>query len=416
VGQFDNIHGQMTAHPVSVGATPILDSAVRPKARKKKLAGVLLGVFVGICCSAVMINASNHARAERNPAREYILLLFFLVLALTVVVHESGHLLAGWMVGFRFNAIAIGPFSARMEYGRLKVQVRKALPAGGYAGMGVNQVRRLRRRLLAFIAGGPMANLLSAALIALFLAYDPLLTSWLSVAGDIFWKISAMIGVANFLPFRLGMLYTDGARIVMLFTSRSRSQRWMSLMAVGSQSHAGVRPKSWRRTWLDAAGRIRDESVDDFAGNWIAYAAANDRKDAPVAASHLERCLELVNLLGPSLQDLVALEAAVFTAWFRGNTVIAEKWLGQVKRIKTLPQLMQIRADIALHCARREFAPALSKWQQGFVFIEKLPPSPVKTRLTEGFLEWRDEIQERQNLQATSPADSTSAAQTAILS
>ena len=36
-----------------------------------------------------------------------------------------------------------------------------------------------------------MANLLSAALIALFLASDPLPTSWLSVAGDIFWMISA---------------------------------------------------------------------------------------------------------------------------------------------------------------------------------------------------------------------------------
>lgn len=401
----------MAGQSASAGATPILDSAVRPTTGKKKLGGVLLGFFVGICCAAVMINASNQARAVRNPAEGSILLLFFLTLTLTIVVHESGHLLAGWMVGFRFNSIAIGPFSVQMQYGRLKIQVRRALPAGGYAGMGVDQVRRLRRRLLVFVAGGPMANLLSAALIALLLAYDPLPTSWLSVAGDIFWKISAMIGVANFFPFRLGTLYPDGARIAMLFTSRARSHRWMSLLALGSQSHAGVRPKNWRRTWLDAAGRMKDGSVDDFAGNWVAYVAANDRKDAPVAALHLEGCLGLVNQLGPSLQDLVTLEAAVFTAWFRENAGIAEKWLAQVKRIKTLPQLMQIRADIALHCARKEFAPALSQWQRGFAFIEKLPPSPVKTRLTEGFLEWRDEIHERQNLQ---PDASTSAAQAAI--
>ena len=243
-----------------------------------------------------------------------------------------------------------------------------------------------------------MANLLSAALIALFLASDPLPTSWLSVAGDIFWMIS-LIGVANLFPFRLGTRYSDGARIAMLLTSRSKSRRWISLMAVGIQRHAGVRPKNWRRTWLDAAGRIQDGSVDDFVGNWVAYAAAYDRKDAPVAASHLERCLGLVNLLGPSLQDVVALEAAVFTAWFRENAVIADKWLRQVKKIKTFPQLMQIRADIALHCARREFAPALSQWQRAFAFIEKLPPSPARTRLTEGLLEWRDEIQERQNSQ-----------------
>jgi hypothetical protein len=85
----------------SAGATPILDSAVCPTAGRKELAGELRGVFVGICCSVALITASNHARAVRNPAQGYIVLLFFLVLPLTVVVHESGHLLAGWMVGFR---------------------------------------------------------------------------------------------------------------------------------------------------------------------------------------------------------------------------------------------------------------------------------------------------------------------------
>lgn len=373
------------------------------RTRRKKLAGILFGVLVGIFCGIALITASNRARAARNPAQDYILLLFFATLSLSIVMHELGHLLAGWMVGFRFNSITIGPFSLRMEYGRLKVQVRRALPAGGYAGMHINRIRRLRRRLLIFTAGGPLANLLSATLVASFLAYDPMPTSWLSVAGEIFWKVSVMIGVANFLPFRLGALYPDGARIAMLIGSRGRSRRWMSIAAIGSQGQSGVRPKQWKRTWLNAAGGVPDGSVDDFAGNWVAYAAANDRKDAPVAAFHLERCLGLVNLLGPTLQDTIALEAAVFTAWFREDAVVAQKWLQHVKRIKSLPQLMRIRADIALHCARKEFGPALSRWQEGFAFIEKLPLTAVKTRLTVGFQEWRNEIIERQNSEAARP-------------
>jgi hypothetical protein len=97
--------------------------------------------------------------------------------------------------------------------------------------------------------------------------------------------------------------------------------------------------------------------------------------------------------------------------------VLAEKWKAQVRKLKAVSPLMLIRADIALHCARKEFAPALSRWQEGFGFIEKLPPTPVKTRLTEGFLEWRNEIQERQNLEATKPpADLISTAQPAIQS
>jgi hypothetical protein len=48
---------------------------------------------------------------------------------------------------------------------------------------------------------------------------------------------------------------------------------------------------------------VHDGSVDDFAGNWLAYAAASDRKDDDAAALHLERCLELMHLLGPSIGE-----------------------------------------------------------------------------------------------------------------
>jgi len=195
------------------------------------------------------------------------------------------------------------------------------------------------------------------------------------------------------------VLYPDGARMAMLLTSRAKTRRWMSICAIGCQSQAGVRPRQFKRTWLEAAGAVRDGSIDDFAGNWVAYVAANDRKDTPVAAFHLERCLELVNLLGPSLRDLVALEAAVFTAWFRGNAAIAQKWMGQIKRLKAQSQLMRMRAEIALCCARQEFGPALTQWENVVSFIQKLPPTPVKNKLLEGFIEWRDEIRERQRSQ-----------------
>jgi hypothetical protein len=36
------------------------------------------------------------------------------------------------------------------------------------------------------------------------------------VAAEIFWIISAILGIANLLPFRIGILYPDGAMIRML--------------------------------------------------------------------------------------------------------------------------------------------------------------------------------------------------------
>jgi hypothetical protein len=175
-----------------------------------------------------MIFSSNRASQARNPAADYIVTLYLFALALAVAVHEVGHLFAGWMVGFRFSSITIGPIGLRLEYGRLKIHFQSRLPAGGYAGMHVNQIRRLRCRLLIFTAGGPAANLLSAAVIPFFLAHASLNDSWLSVAAEIFWIISRILGIANLLPFRIAILYPDGAMIRLLLWSRSQARRWIS--------------------------------------------------------------------------------------------------------------------------------------------------------------------------------------------
>jgi hypothetical protein len=90
-------------------------------------------------------------------------MFYLLSFVLTVIVHEVGHLLGGWIVGFRFSFISIGPFSLKLEYGKIKLRVVRAMPAAGYAGMHVDRVRRLRRRLLFFTIAGPLTNLLSAA-------------------------------------------------------------------------------------------------------------------------------------------------------------------------------------------------------------------------------------------------------------
>jgi hypothetical protein len=353
---------------------------------------------LGLGFAVVLVHTSNSTRHVRNSATDFTLAFYLVGLFLTLVVHEVGHLLAGWFVGFRFSLISIGPVSMRLEYGKLRVQLRRGIPAGGYAGMHLDQVRRLRSRLLIFSGAGPVANLLAAAGMAVFLRYSLSQSpgGWLYAPANIFLWISVVIGLVNLVPFKRGMLYTDGARIAMLLLSRARSRRWICIAAVGNQNQKGVRSREYKRTWLRAATSLHDGSVDDFAGNWLAYASANDRKDAPLAALHLERCLELVNLLGPSIQDLVALEAAVFTAWFRNNAAVAQTWLGQVQKLKALPQLLQIRAGVALPCAMLEYNQALTCWQQGLAFINALPITPLQARLRDGWLEWQGEILERQ--------------------
>lgn len=376
---------------------------MRPKAARKRIGGVIFGLIAGMAFAGLLIESSNAAKDAGNPAAAFVLPFFLMSFVVAVAVHEFGHVLAGWTVRFRFSFISIGPLFLKIEYGRPKVGLRRGMPAGGRAGMHVDQVRRLRRRLLIFTMAGPMANLLSAA--GTFVLLDYFLSpseSWLYLPALIFLPISLMLGIVNLIPFRLGMLYTDGARIAMLLSSLPRSRRWMCITALANQSHRGVRSKHLRKTWLQAAGSVPDASVDDFSGNWIAYISANDRKDASVAALHLERCLAVMNLLGPSTQDLVTLEAAVFTAWFRNDAVTAQKWLEQVRRMKAISPLLRIRADVASTSARMEYDQALAAWQRGVDLVSALPVSPEQKRLKDGWMEWQAEICERQFARANS--------------
>ena len=377
--------------------TPILDSGVLPRKKDKSIVAALFGLLVGASLVLVLVSEANSAAQRNNPTPGFVFAGYVFAIFASLIVHEFGHLLAGWIVGFRFSSIAIGPLALFLQYGRLRLQIRKNLPAGGHAGMHIARIRRLRRRLAFFVVAGPAANLASYFLTAISIAYFHPSGEW-STFLRLFGMIGLVFGAGNLIPFRIGAMFPDGARLWMLVSSQTKTRRWLSLNAINAQSHGGARPSVYRRTWLKAAAGIADQSVDDFAGNWVAYIAANDRKDSRTASVHIERCLALAKMLGPSLQDVIAVEAAVFTAWFGENAGLSEKWFTQVKKFKALSPLTQIRAETALLCARREFDSALALLQDAFAFVEKLPLTAIKTMLAQGLTEWREEICERQHL------------------
>lgn len=205
---------------------------------------------------------------------------------------------------------------------------------------------------------------------------------------------SLMAAMVSLMPIR-SFLLSDGARIEMLLRSCDRSRRWMSIFALVNLYDNGIRARNWKRTWLQSAVSVQDDSLDAFTGNWLAYASANDRKDAPVAAGHLERCLELSPILPHSTRDLVAQEAAFFTAWFRDDADLADQWLTQLKKPRQMQRSVRLRLDVALRCAHRDYDAAERSWREGLALLESSTSGSVRHQLKEASLEWREEILER---------------------
>jgi hypothetical protein len=369
-------------------STPILDMGVLPAQIGLRLGRVLvIGVVVGVV-SMELLGLAGGMPYEHWPA------VFFSNLVLAIFVHEAGHLLAGWAVGFQFSSFQIGPLSLQLEFGVMKTQFSWDIQALGYTGMYADRMHRIRRRSLIYIAGGPAANLLTTLLtVILFEHMFPLPTeSVIGTAAGQFGAVSLLLGMVSLVPVG----GTDGALIEMLISSYLCARRWICNLALGAQFARGIRPGHWKRTWLRTATSIPDGSRGDFSTNWMAYMSANDRKNAPDAGQHLERCLRATPALGTQFRNMAAHEAAVFMAWFREDTELAEKWASHVKRPCPVSPLQQIRLEVALNCGRRRFDAAISAWEKGAALIGKLPSGPQTKLLKESWAEWRAEIQERQ--------------------
>ncbi len=329
---------------------------------------------------------------EHWPA---ILLLSFL---LAVAVHEIGHLLTGWVVGFRFNSIQIGPLFVEDDYGMLRARFSFDMMALGYSAMYANNARKLRRRLLIYIAGGPGANLLCVIAVALIGRLLPPSNSNLATPAGQFGAISLLLAMISLLPIAA----TDGGLIELLLCSPFAGRRFISTVALGAQFTQGVRARNWRKTWIHAATYIPDKSRDDFYANWMAYLSASDRNDPVLSARYLECCLSVTPALTDRLRGLVAQEAVVHCAWSRQNLHLAEKWLSEMNKGTSLPPIARARIHVELCCARKNFDDAVTACEAALGLFQRMPAKPYMRALQESWADWRTEIRERRALLSTS--------------
>ena len=324
------------------GTLPLRRHEIQPWA-------IVVPSISGACIVVIQTFISSSAR---------FLILLPVAAYISILIHELGHLTGGWCVGFRFRSIAIKPFAIQLERGKLRLRFRwpSTSSSSGYAIMDVDTVLRLRRRLMLYIAAGPAANLITVPIALLFTNHR------LSSFAGLLAIISVLMSVFNLLPLPVSPAsFTDGFRLATLLKDRTRTRRLLSIYAVGAQRRGGIRPKRWKQTWLKAASSLCDGSIDHFWGNWLAYICCTSRGYDESGAVHLERCLQVSSSLEDDVRDSVAQEAAIFSAWFRRDAILVEKWMKQILRPQLRPGLGKGRFGIAMRLARGDLEAALRR-------------------------------------------------------
>ena len=159
-----------------------------------------------------------------------------------VTWHELGHVFGGWLVGFDFNSLIVGPFKVERKAGKLGFAWNRSLNlAGGLALMLPRDTRNLRKRFLVYVGGGPIASLVLVVICHLLSNYV-FAGSPVSVFCDVLKGLSFLLFLVTIVPLNMGGMDTDGRQMLNLSGGKSSNVHVAMLTAI-AHGQSGERPR-----------------------------------------------------------------------------------------------------------------------------------------------------------------------------
>ncbi|HEV8672190.1 MAG TPA: M50 family metallopeptidase [Candidatus Limnocylindria bacterium] len=266
-------------------------------------------------------------------------------LVVSVLVHELGHTVAGYVAGLRIACVMLGPLEIR-DYVRPRVRFVRSLQAGVVLIPRERDapVGPLRWGLIISTAAGPLAGIAFGAIV-----------SWIMSGGrpsvpqsvlEVIGQCSLILGAVNLLPVREGQVLADGRRLfALLLRGRECSEILVATLMLG-EAFSGRRPRDWDRALLD----VMERSPNDPFARLCLYEAALDRGEIEAAGRHLDAALTLRTENWTAADAILFNEAAYYAARHRGDARAARAWLGRAGGWNVVDYL-RARAEAAVLCA-----------------------------------------------------------------
>ncbi|NLB13758.1 MAG: M50 family metallopeptidase [Gammaproteobacteria bacterium] len=249
---------------------------------------------------------------------------------LNLILHEAGHALAGIAFGQRAYAFGIG--SWRLERGQAGWHVRKGgaiSGVGGFAALAPRAGRAgSRRDMVAFLLGGPFANLLTgAAGLALLHCWQPPALLAAALVGAV---LSALLlGVVNLLPFRSKGWYSDGLNLLHLLRNNASARARIQATQLLGLSLAGVRPRDWPPQLLPDTDTDTEDGDPALVSGLLALhlVCAIDQDEREAADLLAQRLAPMLYDVPEAMRAALAVNIAFHIACFRPDAKLLAAWL-----------------------------------------------------------------------------------------
>ncbi|HSH04342.1 MAG TPA: M50 family metallopeptidase [Anaerolineae bacterium] len=326
-------------------------------------------------------------RARFQPSGSLFHNGLLLILAALIIpfisstIHEIGHILGAQIARMPVHTLLLGPFHWYKQNGRWHFRFQFTLsPFNGLTACAPPSQDNLRRRLLIFIGGGPLASFLLALLCYYFfnqIGYQPFSSNYLWLQESI-----AALGLISGFMFLIAMrpayysfnFPTDANRLITLIQNGPRAKRWFHLLAIEGEARNGKRPSAWTRYYVQQAIQYADRVTlyDDISARLLAYYWALDMDLIPEASQLLKQAQTMDSGWITPHTPTLALETAYFLATHEQEQEQASRWLKQVKQARH-GQPRQYRALAAVALANGELDTAATAIQAGQASLNRFP-------------------------------------------
>ena len=310
---------------------PLAPPAAGPKPAKKfTLAGLMMLIGSATGGGLVAWSSMRALGDDASPGHlAVVVLALLLAIWLQLLIHETGHALAALSRGYRAMAFGAGPL--RLERGQAGWRFHVAKNVGGIGGFAAllppADARHPRVDDAIYLAGGPLANLLAAALSFAALGWTEPGTVAATLLGS-FAAFGVLIGALNLVPFTSAGWRSDGLGLLDLWRRPELVAGYRRVQQVGALQLTGTRPRDWPDALVP---ELPPPDADPHLRRGVALlrlSRALDREQ-PAPAREAATTLAADWAEAPDgMRQVIALSLAAHGALVERDPALVEAWLG----------------------------------------------------------------------------------------
>ena len=232
-----------------------MDVKTQKKSKKRgSLLMMLCFMLIGAVCGVVTMEYINYVFGD-IPAGEILFHLVavflgvYIAIFLQIIIHETGHLIAGLLTGYTFSSFRFGNLMFVKDNGTIRFRKLSLAGTGGQCLMNPPDMVEGKIPFVFYNLGGSFMNLITipiCAVLFLFFSKVPFLSLFLLIMCIVGFAYALMNGI----PMKLGLINNDGYNARDLGKSLEALKSFWVQMKIMEQSSKGVRLKSMPSEWF----------------------------------------------------------------------------------------------------------------------------------------------------------------------